>query len=374
MLLLAVAVTSVVIFFSFKTDNFDVAEDTADKEEVTQEDTFAKEETTGIIEEEEPKEDDIIEDVEIKPAKDKAILAAAAWVPQTFNNCGPASVSMILQHFGYQVSQQELKERLRTNPDDKSVPLREIGDFLKNEYDIQAKLLYNGDIERLKLLLANDFYIIVKGWLHPNDDIGHTIIIRGYDDNKGVLIGDDSYIDIGVEYPYEEFDLQQWKAFNRIYLPVYTADKEMALRVIVGKDWHQQKMFEASVELNQIDVDVNSNDMYAFFNLGTSYYYLQRYTEAKESFEKSYALGWPDRMLWYQYEPISNYNEIGEYQKALNLIDIGLTHNDSYAELHYEAARAYQGLGNTEKAKEEANLALKYNPNYVEAEQLLKSL
>ena len=31
----------------------------------------------------------------------KALLPGAKWVPQTFNNCGPATTSMVLQYFGF---------------------------------------------------------------------------------------------------------------------------------------------------------------------------------------------------------------------------------------------------------------------------------
>jgi hypothetical protein len=37
---------------------------------------------------------------------ERALLPGATWVPQTFNNCGPATTSMILQYFGHTVSQE----------------------------------------------------------------------------------------------------------------------------------------------------------------------------------------------------------------------------------------------------------------------------
>ena len=78
--------------------------------------------------------------------------------------------------------------------------------------------------------------------------------------------------------------------------------------------------------------------------------------------------------MWYQYEPIQVYNILGEYEKALALIEIGLKHNESYAELHYEAALAYQGLGQNHKALSEVNLALKYDPGFKTALILLDQL
>src|SRR5258706_1266832 len=68
----------------------------------------------------------------IKPKEpgSKALLPGAKWVPQTFNNCGPATTSMVLQYFGYDVNQNETKAHLRTNSDDKNVFTYEIADYM----------------------------------------------------------------------------------------------------------------------------------------------------------------------------------------------------------------------------------------------------
>lgn len=79
-------------------------------------------------------------------------------------------------------------------------------------------------------------------------------------------------------------------------------------------------------------------------------------------------------MLWYQIQPVQTLNALGEYQKALELIQIGLWGNDSFAELHLEAAYAYKGLGNLPKAREEAEKALFYSANFIPAKQFLSAL
>lgn len=293
----------------------------------------------------------------------RALLPGAKWVPQSFNNCGPATTSMVLQYFGFEVSQVVTKEALRTNPTDFNVFTREMADYLRNSYGIESRLMYNGNINLLKTLVANGFYVVVEDWLHPNEDIGHVTIIRGFDDDLGVLIADDSYIGVNITYSYEEFDETQWKAFNREYLPVYKKDQESVLRAIIGEDWDTKKMFENSVEDNGEVVASNPRDMYSWFNLGTSYYALGEYQKAKLAFEKSRALGWPKRMLWYQYQPVATYNKLGEHQKALELVAIGLSSNDSYAELHLESAIAYKGLGDLSRAREEVDKAISYAPN-----------
>ncbi|MBI1872203.1 C39 family peptidase [Candidatus Collierbacteria bacterium] len=304
----------------------------------------------------------------------RALLPGAKWVPQTFNNCVPATTAMVLQYFGINVSQEETKEALRTNPTDSNVFTYEMRDYLKSKHNIEGKIFYNGNLELVKALVANGFYVVVEDWLHPNEDIGHVTIIRGYDDDQGVFIADDSYIGTNITYKYDEFDNTQWKPFNREYLPVYQKDKEDLLKSIVGENWDEEKMYQNSVKQNLAEVINNPNDMHSWFNLGTSYFGLAEYAKAKEAFEKSRALGWPNRMLWYQIQPVQTHNRLGEYEKALELAKIGLKYNDSFAELYLESAIAYKGLGDLVKAREEAQKALTFAPNFELAKRFIREL
>jgi tetratricopeptide (TPR) repeat protein len=305
-----------------------------------------------------------------EPGK-RAVLPSSKWVPQTFNNCGPATTSMLLQHFGFTVNQNVTRASLRTSASDRNVFMDEIKDYLKKDFDIEAKVLYNGNLNLLKRLLANGFYVVIEDWLHPNEDIGHNTLIRGYDDDEGVLIADDPFVGVGVKYRYEDFDQGQWKPFNREYMPVYRKDKEELLKAILGEDFEEEKMHRRSLEVNGIAAQNNPKDMYAWFNLGTSRYALGEYMEAKIAFEKSRELGWPKRMLWYQIQPIQTYNKLGEYQKAIELAKIGLVGNDSFSELHLEMAIAYKGLGDLTKARQEVDKALRFAPLSETAKQFL---
>lgn len=309
-----------------------------------------------------------------KEAGPRALLPGAKWVPQSFNNCGPATTSMVLQYFGFTVDQNETKARLRTNPDDKNVFTYEIADYIKSDYGIESKLLYGGDINLLKKLLANGFYVVVEDWLHPNEDIGHVTIIRGFDDEQGILIADDSFIGVNITYRYEEFSQTQWKAFNYEYLPVYKKESEELLKSIVGTSWNPTSMYQKSSNIAQAEIANNQNDVYAWFNLGSSRFGLGDYKGAKEAYEKAKSIGWPKRMLWYQIQPIQTYNALGEYENAIALANEALVGNDSFAEAHLEKAIAYKGLGNRDKAREEANIALSYAPNYKKITDFLASL
>ena len=342
------------------------------KRKLVKPETYKPTEKTNLIEI--PKIIENIEKLDVREAGSSALLPGAKWVPQTFNNCAPATTSMILQYFNYSVGQDITKADLRTNEDDKNVFTYEIRDYLKAKYNIESKLFYNGDIDRIRLLLANGFYVMAEDWLHPNEDIGHVTIIRGFDDAQGVFIADDSYIGVNIVYKYDEFDKTQWKAFNREYLPIYKAEQEKLLLEIVGEDWEEDTMYRKAVERAKAEIAENERDMYAYFNLGTSYFALGEYDNAREAFEKSRDLGWPRRMLWYQIQPVQTLNELQDYRGAIELADIGLAGNDSFAELHVEKAKSYIGLGEKDKAKQEAEKAIFYSPDLKSAQNILSSL
>lgn len=299
----------------------------------------------------------------------RVVLPAAIWTKQSINNCAPEAVSMMLQYFGVSVSQEEVRKQLRTNSIDKNVFSYEISAYLK-KYNIESIILYNGSLDKLKKLISGGFYVMVEDWMYPGQDIGHNTIIRGFDDNKKVLIADDPYRGGGVEYKYDDFDQKQWKAFNREYMPIYKMKDEDKLKKIIGEDWNSFVMYKNSEVTNTLAVMKDPLDMYSWFNLGTTYVGLGEYNRAKQAFEISRNLGWPKRMLWYQYQPIRAYNQLGEYKKALDLIKIGLVNNDSYPELHYEAAVSYKGLGDNRNAKSELSKTLMLSPNYQPAASL----
>lgn len=304
----------------------------------------------------------------------KVALPGATWVPQTFNNCGPATTSMVLQYFGINVDQNTIKAAIRTNPDDKNVFTYEVAAYLKNQHGIDSKLLYNGDLTRLKTLIANGFYVVVEDFLRPNEDIGHFVILRGYDDEKGVFIADDSYFGVNITYKYDTFDTSLWKPFNREYLPVFKPEQLPLLEAIIGDDADETKMYQRSIIANQEAVRLNPRDVYSHFNLGTSYFALGDYQKAKSSFEEAKRLGWPKRMLWYQIQPIETNNYLGDYDQALTLANEALVGYPTFSEVHLQKAIAYKGLGDLVKAKQEVELALRYSPNLAEAIRFLNSL
>jgi tetratricopeptide (TPR) repeat protein len=284
----------------------------------------------------------------------RKILSGGKQVYQTFNNCGPASLSMALSYYKINVSQAELGNQLRPyqnqkgDNDDKAVTFNEMA-AKAEEYDFQVYSRPAGDIEMIQKFIGLDIPVVVKTWLKPDEDIGHFRIIKGYDRNKNILIQDDSYQGKNIAYSYQEFN-NLWQAFSNEFLVLVPKEKiekaELVLGPLVDKSYAWQKVFDsADSRFNQLRAN----------------YYLGNYQQAVDIFEEI-KNDLPRRMLWYQIEPILAYYQLGEYNRVLELTeDIFDSQNRAFSELHYLRAKIFEKRGEADKADEEYRLADVYN-------------
>lgn len=297
---------------------------------------------------------------------------------QTFNNCGPASLSMLLSYHDIDVSQQTLGSILRPlqnpqgNNDDKSVSLAELADHAQNEYGLIAYHRASGDLDMLKRFVSNDIPIVVRTWLNQGEDIGHYRLVRGYDDNRRVIIQDDSYQGKDLEYSYELFD-QLWMPFSWEFLvlvpPQKTVTAESILGIITDPDDAWEEVVERSIQ-NADDYESG----FTIFNRSRANYYLGDYATSIELYEQVEPQ-LPFRMLWYQYEPIQAYLQLGQYERVFTLTSQILdNHNRGYSELYILRGKAYEAQGDKDRARLEYEKAVLYNKNLEEPKLLLERI
>ncbi len=284
----------------------------------------------------------------------RKILSGGKQVYQTFNNCGPASLSMALSYYKINVSQAELGNQLRPyqnqegDNDDKAVTFNEMA-AKAEEYGFQVYSRPAGDIEIIQKFINLDIPVVVKTWLNPDEDIGHFRIIKGYDKNKNILIQDDSYQGKNIAYTYEVFR-RLWQVFSYEFLVLVPEEKikkaEVILGPLVDKNYAWRKV-------------LNSDD--SRFNQLRANYYLGNYRTAVNIFGEI-KNDLPRRMLWYQIEPILAYYQLEDYDRVLELTqNIFDSQNMAFSELHYLRAKIFEDRGETDKANQEYRLADVYN-------------
>ena len=312
-----------------------------------------------------------------QPAISK-ILENNYHVFQTFNNCGPAALSMALSYYRINKSQTELGLELRPyqNPigdnDDKSVTLEELAKKSK-EYGLVSYHRPNGNIQLIKLFITYDMPVIARTWTKVNEDIGHYRIVKGFNEATREIIQDDSLQGKNLRYSYEDFNAI-WKKFNYEYLVLVPQEKKEIAQAILQEDADEKTVWQKTIQNSEVELQTNPNDIYARFNLSVALYNAGEYQRSVEEFEKvENAL--PFRTLWYQIEPVLSYYELGNYERVFSITDKVLNnYNRAFSELYILRGNIYKNNGDIEAARLEFQKAVFYNTNLKSAQEDLNSV
>ena len=294
---------------------------------------------------------------------------------QSFNNCGPATLSMTLSYLGVDKSQQELGERLRPYQvvggvnDDKSVTLSEVASQAEI-YGFHAYLRPNGTPEKLEEIIALGLPVVTRTWTHTDEDIGHYRVVRGYDKSAQEFIQDDSLQGKDLHYSYHEF-LELWKPFNYEYLVIVDDKRQAQVEAILGEDVWEKVAWENALKRVEIEAKEDPSNVHLGFAKSRIYYYLGDYKKSVEEFEKV-----EDRLsfrtLWYQMEPILAYEKLGDRARVFALTDNILNNqNRAYSEAYLVRGRMLERVGDKSGARGEYEKAVMYNRNLEEAKASL---
>jgi tetratricopeptide (TPR) repeat protein len=308
------------------------------------------------------------------PVRARLVFPVHEW--QVFNNCGPASLSMLLQFWGWAGDQLTVGNALRPNSDDKNVMPEELEQFASAQPGMDSLLRTGGTLDDLRGLIAADFPVIVEmgftveehnlGWM------GHYALLGGYNDDTREFFAQDSYR--GPDYAYSYADLEyNWRAFNFTYLAVFPTARRAEVEAVLGPNADAAYNRNQTLALASRETATLRGESlaFAFFNLGTNLVGRQEYTQAAAAFDQARFLGLPYRFLWYQIGPYPAYFHAGRYQDVVNLAGDTLKVQDRLEEAWYWRGRARFALGDTEGAVQDLRTALVVHPGYDPALQEL---
>jgi tetratricopeptide (TPR) repeat protein len=307
-----------------------------------------------------------------------ALLPGTKVSYQTFNNCGPANMAMILSYYGIEKTQKEMGELMRPyqhpkgDNDDKTVTPEEFV-YWAQQNGLEALTRPTGSIELLKMFLANEVPVVVKTLLKPTEDSAHFRVVRGFDEEKQVIIVDDSYFGPNTKVGYFDF-LQMWQPFNYGYILVYRADKSEIVKVILGDEIDEQVAYWRAINRAQKEIEKDPENVWPAFNKVNSLYHVGEYQKCVTEFEQIESR-LSKRALWYQIEPILAYQKLGNYDRVFEIINRVLTNDNlAFSELYQIRGEIYLDQGNVEAARQEFEQALKYNYNFLPAKEALSRL
>ncbi len=297
-----------------------------------------------------------------------------AW--QTWNNCGPATLSMALSYYGSKLSQADVAAVMRPNRDDKNVNPGEMADFARSQ-GFLALVRINGDADRLRALLGNGIPVLIETWLEPepDDGMGHYRLLTGYNDAQREWTVYDAYVSTGVKgngpyegirMPYDDLDYL-WSVFNRPYIIIYTPNQAGIVQSILGAEANDEAMWQRALQRHQAEAERAPKDAFVRFDLGSDLVALGRFAEAASAYDQARQAGLPWRMLWYQFGPFEAYYQTGRYQEIIRLADATLkSAGGDIEELFYWKGMALEAAGDPAGARSAWQQALKLNPGYPE--------
>lgn len=308
-------------------------------------------------------------------------------VPQYFNNCGPANLSIVLNFHGVAHTQADTRAYLKPNSQDRNVSPWQIAEYVQKETDLAIVYKSAGDLDMLKRFIALGFPVVIERGYDPGDGsgwYGHYLTIFSYDDAEQTFRAMDTNLGPfdgkGQAYLYAEI-LDSWRAFNFTFYVVYEPEKEPLITAILGPDLaNDAAMWERARQIALADIERNAADAFAWFNLGTSWTELglasnnpEYYRNAATAFDEARVIGLPPRMLWYQFRPYMAYLQAGRYTDVLELTDL-ITSADggrNVEETYLWRGHALAWTAHYGEARDAYQEALNLNDNFWPAQQAL---
>lgn len=321
------------------------------------------------------------------PLPPKVALSGIKHEYQSFNNCGPASLSMLLSFWGWQGDQRTTKAVLRPNEDDANVMLPEMIDYVTGNTNLKAMVRLGGNLEMIKQFIAAGFPVMIEMGHHPADDwwMGHYVVVSGYDDTWSALITQDSLIMPDLPLPYAEIEAHWWRDFNRPLLVVYPRERETEVLSIFGENGDKTRNLELALAETEKEIPgLAGRDLFfALYNKAALQFLLDQANEAAGTFDQAFALyntldekQRPWRLLWYREEAYQTYYEVGRYQAVIDLTNatLSMLSKRGLEESHYWRGMAYEALGEPDKAIFDYQIAIQLRPTYQQAITALNRL
>ena len=314
-----------------------------------------------------------------EPLPTQVVLEGMGRIQQTFNNCGPANLTQVLNFHDYDITQEDIRLVLKPNSEDRNVSPWQIQDFVNEQTPFQAIARTNGTQEMIKQFIAAGLPVVVeKGYSLPESGWwGHYITIYGYDDEQQKFYTQDTYLspldNTGRPLPYADLD-EFWKQFNYTFYVVYEPLQEEIVHNILGETMLDNfTMWQLTANRALQETESEPANPFVWFNLGAALTEMakltgeaQYYQAGAQAFDKSRVSELPPRMLWYQFQPYPAYLAVGRYEDVFTLVNAVLSNSGGLdvEETYYYQGQLREAMGDAAGAVVSYQEAVRLNPGY----------
>ena len=239
---------------------------------------------------------------------------------QGWNNCGPATLTNALVHFGYEDDQFRAATWLKPNYEDKNVSPWQMAEFVNTqipELPVYAIVRSGGTLEQLQTLMVNEFPVVIEKGYEPSgyDWMGHYLLLTGWDESLQQVNSMDSFKGPNTRYSYDDIE-RYWQHFNYKYIVLYTVNREEELMALLGDDADEWLNHIKALEMARAEAIEDQDDAHAWFNMGSNFVSLGMYDAAAQAYDKAISLGLPWRILFTSDHGCHFKTRNGEYKRS----------------------------------------------------------
>ena len=309
------------------------------------------------------------------PLPPTVTLTGVKYEKQDLNNCGPATLAMMLSYWGWQGDQSVIADVLKPATRDKNVRWDELVYYVKTRAGwLDALFRVSGTIDGLKPFIADGYPVIIEtGYTVKSGWVGHYLLLTGYDEAAQTFVVQDATGGPDRIMPYTDVD-RDWQQFNRLFILVFPPADREKIMALLGTDADEATNRQRALDTAFAETERDPQNAFAWFNLGSNLNYFDRYGEAAQAFDKARQIGLPWRMLFYQFGPYRTYFNIGRYQDVIDLADAVLKARPDLEENFFWRGWARYMLGDKDGAIADFRSALEVNPGFEDARAALGSL
>ncbi len=142
------------------------------------------------------------------PARSAATVGSVLTIPQTWNNCGPASVAAVLAYWGIDRTQDAVAAVLRVDGYGHGMGPYGVPSYARS-LGMDALVGVAGSATLLKALINAGFPVIVTQWVSMRDRTSHYRPITAYDDRQALFVASDPLLGPNHVIGYADF-AQMW--------------------------------------------------------------------------------------------------------------------------------------------------------------------
>lgn len=310
-----------------------------------------------------------------------------------FNYCAPANLAMAMSYWGWNGNITDVGAAVKPYPQDKNVMPYELEDYARSQ-GLGAVTRVGGDLDTIRKFIAAGFPVLLEKGVFFHDLqgslswMGHYQVATGYDDNRQVIIAQDSFIHSNYEESYEKL-LGEWKGFNHTYTILYSPDREEEVMGILGDDADETQNFKNAYQqaTELVYRESGMDQFFDWYNIGTNLVRLQDYNGAAQAYDEAFTVynnlprdlnSRPYRILWYQTGPYFAYYYAGRYMDVINYatensIKLVRDNEPALEESYYWRGMARYAIGDTEGGIQDMRQALIYHEGFAPALQMLQS-